>query len=61
MPNSTKIKRVMQDKQITQLELAKRLGMAQSNMSKLINKSNAREKTILKLCEALECTPNDIM
>lgn len=62
VPDSEKLKKIMQARGITGYALAKRMNMPRGNCYNLINKqTNARESTIRKLCEILECTPNDIM
>lgn len=57
-----KVKEILKDIGMTQQELAQRLDMRETNLSKLLNKkSNPTESTIKRLCEILGCTPNDIL
>lgn len=62
MPDHNKVQSIMKSKGITQSELARRMGIPRSNVVRLVNTdANSQEDIILKMCRALECTPNDIM
>lgn len=62
MPDHNKVQRIMQDKDITKSELARRMNMPRSNVVRLVDKdANANEDMILRMCRALGCKPNDIM
>lgn len=62
MTISEKIFNIMETKGITQLELSKRTGIAQSCISDWKHKNtDPAAKKILSICEALECSPYDIL
>lgn len=54
---------VLAKKKMTSLELSKKIGITTANLSILkTNKCKAiRFSTLDKICEALECTPGDIL
>ena len=54
---------MMAKRKISSLELARRIGITQANLSILkTNKGKAiRFSTLEKICEVLECTPGDIL
>lgn len=62
MPDHNKVQRIMQDRSITRDEFAARMEIEPENTYRLTDRdANANEDTILKMCRALRCTPNDIM
>ena len=62
MPQREKIKKILEEKGMTQADLARASGIDASNISYIISESrNVREKTLWKLCKGLGCKPEDIM
>lgn len=62
MPDHNKVQSIMHDKGITRDEFASRMGLEPENTYRLTDRdANCLEDTILKMCRALVCTPNDIM
>lgn len=62
MPDHNKVQSIMRAKGITQSELARQLEIPRSNVVRLVNTdANSNEETILKMCRAFGCNPNDIM
>lgn len=61
--NVDKVKEIMFEKQITKSELAKKLNVANSRVSKLLKNDvdTCREKTIFSLANALEVDPKEII
>lgn len=51
--------KILREKAITQTELAKRVGMATQNLSRLIKSDDIKVGTLLKLAEALSMHPTD--
>lgn len=62
MANGKKVKARMDDLGITVTELAKMLETNKSNISQLVNghRKNLTENTLYKLCDILQCKPEDI-
>ena len=61
MPNGNKLRKLMEDKNITQKELQNRTGIDQGRISAIINnEDDIRESTLKRICEALECEAEDI-
>ena len=53
---------VMEQKNITQLELSRRTGIATSNISDWKNKkTNPKADCLLSICDALEITPEQLL
>ena len=62
MSVSKKIFAIMKEKGITQLELAQKTGIGQSTISDWKTKgTDPSSKYIMPICEALECTPYEIL
>lgn len=58
----TRLRELRLKKGFSQEEMATRAGMTQSNYHKLeANKSALKATHILKFCDILECTPNDLL
>lgn len=61
MPSRNRIKAIRADRSITSEQLAERIGVSQSLMSRLESgKRQITEEYIFRLCDALNCTPNEI-
>lgn len=61
MPDSEKLKRIMDEIGISQAELGRRAGIKPANMSHIINGNvDSRESTIVRLSKALGCSMEDI-
>lgn len=62
MANGKKVKALMDDLGITVTELALQLETNKSNVSQLVNghRKNLTEKTLYRLCDILQCKPEDI-
>lgn len=61
MPDGKKIRALLKEKNMTQAELARRSNVTEANISYIISQNrNVREKTLLALCKALDCSPYDI-
>lgn len=59
--NILKLKKYREKANLTQLELSKMLNVTQSHYSRWENGSRIPDaKQILKLCEVLSCSPNDL-
>lgn len=56
-----KVERVMVSRGITQSELAERMGVTTGNVSKLKRNQSCRIKTAIRLCEALQCSVEEII
>ena len=58
-----RLDRVMADRKISLNELSEKVGVANVNLSKLKNGhvSAIRFSTLIALCEALNCTPGDLI
>ena len=62
MSISKKIFEIMDKKGMTQLELSKQTGIAQSVISDWKRKgTDPQAKKIMTICKVLECTPYDIL
>lgn len=62
MPYGKKIKAILDDKKMSQVELSRLSGIEESNISHIVNNNrNVREKTLSKICKALGCKPEEIM
>ncbi|MBO4502592.1 MAG: helix-turn-helix transcriptional regulator [Candidatus Methanomethylophilus sp.] len=63
MPIIVRLDRVMADRKISLNELAERVGITNVNLSKLKTGkvSGIRFDTLVRICEALECQPGDIL
>lgn len=62
MPYGEKIRKILRDKGMTQADLSRASGIEESNISFIVNSNrNVRELTLSKLCNGLECKPEDIM
>lgn len=56
-----KIKRIRTEKGITQKELAKKLGTSPQNLAQYeTGKRNPKSATIMRIAQALECSPADL-
>lgn len=62
MADGRKIKARMDDLGIKGVQLAEMIGVDRPRISQLINGryTNLTEKTLYKLCDALQCSPEDI-
>lgn len=57
-----KLYKILHDNGLTQCKFAELIGVPDSYVSNLVNnKVNPTAKTIKKICEVLNVTPNDIM
>ena len=58
-----RLDRVMLERKMTLNELAERVGIANVNLSKIKNNkvTALRFSTLAGICEALDCTPRDIL
>ena len=58
-----RLDRVMLERKMTLNELAERVGIANVNLSKIKNNkvTALRFSTLAGICEALDCTPGDIL
>lgn len=61
MPYSLDIKQLRKDAGLTQSQLAYRLGMTQSQISKLENSNRIDTDLLVKIADALMITPNELM
>lgn len=62
MPYGWKIRAILDEKGMTQADLARASGIDASNISYIVNQDrNVREKTLWRLCKGLNCKPEDIM
>lgn len=61
--NVDKVKEIMFEKQITKSELAKKLNVTNSRVSKILKNDveTYREKTLFSLAKALEVEPKEII
>lgn len=61
MPDSKKLKRIMDEQGISQAELGRRAGIKPANMSHICNDNRqAKEKTLIRLARGLGCNVEDI-
>ena len=58
---SERIFYMMEKKNMTQLELSKRTGIATSNISDWKKKTNPKADCLLSICDALEITPEQLL
>ena len=58
-----RLDRVMLERKMTLNELAERVGITNVNLSKIKNNkvTALRFSTLASICEALDCTPGDIL
>ncbi len=63
MTINVKINELLKEKQKTRYWLAKEIGMTHQNLTKLANNQTESIKFsyLEKLCDVLECSPNDIL
>ena len=63
MPIVMRLDRVMADRKMTSLELAERVGISPVNVSRIKTGKlkGIRFSTLEAMCEALRCTPGDII
>ena len=63
MSINIKINELLDQKQKSRYWLAKQIGMTHQNLTKLANNQTESIKFnyLEKICDALECTPNDIL
>lgn len=62
MPDSKKVFALMDSKGLTQAEVSRRSGIERSHLNHFLRRNESvNENTIVKLCRALECKPEDIM
>lgn len=62
MSISERIFKIMEEKNISQLELAKEIGTSQSTICDWKRKgTDPQAKKIMAICKALDCTPYDIL
>ena len=63
MPIILRLDRVMADRKMSLNELSERVGVANVNLSKLINGrvSAIRFSTLEAICDVLDCQPGDIL
>jgi len=54
-------KRINEDKIITQANLANELGVSRSAVNKMITKGQIDLDRVLKLCQVLQITPNELL
>lgn len=55
MAMAEKVRILLVKRKITVTDLAKRLGMSQSNLSNKLNRDNFSEKELQEIAEALNC------
>lgn len=55
MAMAEKVRILLVKRKITVTDLAKRLGMSQSNLSNKLSRDNFSEKELLEIAEALNC------
>ncbi|WP_312922935.1 helix-turn-helix domain-containing protein [Empedobacter brevis] len=55
-----RIKEILKEKNISQIELSNKLGMTTVGVNKLINGENPSLKTLIKISEALEVEVSDL-
>lgn len=62
MADGKKVKARMDDLGLTVTEVSRQLETNKSNVSQLVNghRKNLTEKTLYKLCDILQCKPEDI-
>lgn len=56
MPMSKKIKMLMLEREITQTQLADKLGTTQSNLANKLKRDNFSEKELIQIAEILNAT-----
>lgn len=56
MPMSKKIKMLMLEREITQTQLADKLGTTQSNLANKLKRDNFSEKELIQIAEILDAT-----
>ena len=63
MPIILRLDRVMADRKMSLNELSEKVGVANVNLSKLINGhvSAIRFSTVEAICDVLDCQPGDIL
>lgn len=61
MPDSKKLKRIMDEQDMSQAELGRRAGIKPANVSHIVNSNrDVRESTLMKIARALGCKAEDI-
>jgi DNA-binding Xre family transcriptional regulator len=62
MPQNTKYKRLLADKEIDQKSVAEKVGISQSMLNLIVNGySNITIRTLKKLCLYHQVSPNEIL
>lgn len=59
--NRKKLEKLMVKHLLNNEELAQKAGVNVNTISRIRNGSGARTSTIKKICEALSCTPDDLI
>lgn len=61
--DKVKVQRIMLDKweTVEQKELARRMGVTEATVSRLLSGAGFRVEMLSRLCGVLDCTPNDIL
>lgn len=61
MPNANKVKHVLVDRDMSQAELARKMGVGPGHVSKIMrNDADVRESTLKRMCRALNCKAEDL-
>lgn len=61
MPNREKMRRIMFERDMTQADLARSMGVSPSGVTKIMRKgTDIRESTLKRICQALGCRAEDI-
>jgi transcriptional regulator with XRE-family HTH domain len=55
------LRRLRRDEELTQVQLARRLGISQPTLNRLESASqNVTLRTLMRLCRALQCEPGEL-
>lgn len=56
-----KLFKLLIDKELKKTEFAKQIGIGQNTLAKLSKNQYVSMDVLVKICCALDCTPNDVM
>lgn len=61
MPDRTKVKMELAKRDMTQADLARKMGVSRSHVTKIMSKgTDVRESTLKRICRAIGCRAEDI-
>lgn len=63
MPIEIKLREILKTRGVSSRELARRVGITEANLSHLVTGKvrEVRLSTLSSICEALDCTPGDVL